>query len=344
MPETSTALSQVEESKSIAEMFAKSGLFPDIANVKLDIAIAQAQVKILAGRELGLQPLYSMMNIAIIKGRLFYSSALCGAVLKNSEKYRYDILEHDEQHCVLDFLELRDGKWVKVYQSSYTMEEAQKAGALRPMPSGEPSNYVKHPKDMMLARARARGVRAVGPEQFGRIYVIEEAEEVVGGWQESKGEIPEDVSAPAAALSEGQVPGDAGQPTEEAQSTGEEIPGEETEPESQMATPSKPEAFTPVLRKEEPGSITPAQAASINEELRRDPSPIRQIMFAWGRLDSLWRQISKPSQMSEYQAAIVIHQLAGNDGQDIVKEQEEAKRNTAPAEEPKPRRRRKPAG
>ena len=55
---------ELKQPMAIGEVFAKSGMFPDVKSQ------AQAVVKILAGKELGLSPFESMGSIYVVNGRL----------------------------------------------------------------------------------------------------------------------------------------------------------------------------------------------------------------------------------------------------------------------------------
>ena len=68
---------------SLSEIFAQSGYFSDARGA------AQAAVKILAGRELGLPPIASMTGINIIKGKVSLSAVVMASVLKRTPGYDY---------------------------------------------------------------------------------------------------------------------------------------------------------------------------------------------------------------------------------------------------------------
>jgi len=60
----------------LGEVFAKSGMFSDVKDA------AQAVVKIMAGRELGLPPLFSMTRIYMVKGQVALSATAMAALIK----------------------------------------------------------------------------------------------------------------------------------------------------------------------------------------------------------------------------------------------------------------------
>ena len=149
--------------KSLSEAFKESGLFPDIQKE------AQAIVKIVAGQELGLPPVYSMQNFYIIKGRLSMAAETMGLLLKRTGKYNYRVIEHTDDKCSIQFYE--DGK--EIYLSTFTMSDAKRAGLLK-----AESGWVKYPRAMLFSRSMSQGSKIVAPELMAKAYTIEEAESI----------------------------------------------------------------------------------------------------------------------------------------------------------------------
>ena len=71
--------------QSMAKTMAESGFFADIKQV------AQAMVKIQAGRELGLPPFASMSGIHIVQGKPVLGANLIATMVKNSGRYDYRV-------------------------------------------------------------------------------------------------------------------------------------------------------------------------------------------------------------------------------------------------------------
>ncbi len=92
----------LQEATPICEVFVKSGIFDDIKDV------AQAIVKVLAGREIGLSPLESMMNLYIVKNRVAANSKVVSSLIKKSKTYDYIIEKLDNEECIISFT--KDGK------------------------------------------------------------------------------------------------------------------------------------------------------------------------------------------------------------------------------------------
>jgi|LakMenEpi03Aug12_release.lakeMendotaPanAssembly.Ray.scaffolds.fasta_scaffold01826_19 hypothetical protein len=147
---------------TVAEHFAKSGLFEDSKDM------SKALVKILAGRELGLPDMASMTGIHIIKGKPVLGANLIASLIKGSQKYNYKVIKLDDKICHLDFYERN----VKIGESSFTIEDAQKAGT---------QNIQKFPKNMLFARAISNGAKWFCPDVFNgqTVYSDGELDEVL---------------------------------------------------------------------------------------------------------------------------------------------------------------------
>jgi len=152
---------------SLAEAFQESGLFPDIEKK------AQAIVKVVAGQELSLPPVYSMQNFYIIKGKLSMAAEVMGLLLKRSGQYDYDVIAHSDQACQIQFKQKVGQEWKNTYSSTFTIEDAKRAGLVR---AG--GNWTTFPKAMLFSRAMSQGARIVAPHLLGGARTIEEAESI----------------------------------------------------------------------------------------------------------------------------------------------------------------------
>lgn len=163
--ELTTALAN---DKALGEIFVNSGFFSDATD--RDKAI----VKILAGREAGLQPIESMTSIHIIKGKITFGSNMMAAAVKKSPNYDYRVKKHTAKECVIDFFE--NGKLAGT--SEFTMDDAKRAGL-----QTNSGSWYKYPKAMLFARAMSAGVRYYCPDVFGHapVYVPEELGAEVDG-------------------------------------------------------------------------------------------------------------------------------------------------------------------
>lgn len=146
----------IGELMSMADAFAKSGMFQDTKTA------AQAIVKIQAGQEIGIPPFAAMTGIHIIQGKPTLGAGLIASRVKGSGKYDYKVIEQTEKICSIDFYQ---GKEI-IGNSSFTIEEAKRAGT---------KNLDKYPKNMLFARAISNGVKWYCPDVFsGPVYVPEE--------------------------------------------------------------------------------------------------------------------------------------------------------------------------
>jgi len=149
--------------QSMGEAFFKSGMFTDVKSA------AQAVVKIAAGMELGLQAIYAMQNINMIKGRLCTSANTMALLIKRSGRYNYRITEHTDLICTITFKEFENNTWVDVGDSTFTMEDAKRAKLVYP-----DSAWMKYPRAMLFSRAISQGARLYAPDAIGGVYTSEE--------------------------------------------------------------------------------------------------------------------------------------------------------------------------
>lgn len=165
----STALSRIDgdlDTMTLGTMLAKSGYFQDARDA------AQAVVKVLAGRELGIGPVAAMTGIYIVKGRVTLSANLIGAAIKRSGRYNYRVLRMDNEGCDIEFYE--HGEAIGV--STFDKQDAHTAGLL----GGD--NWKKFARNMYFARAMSNGAKWYCPDVFaGPIYTPDELGERVDG-------------------------------------------------------------------------------------------------------------------------------------------------------------------
>jgi hypothetical protein len=143
----------------LGQVLANSGYFQDAKDA------AQAIVKVLAGREMGIGPGASMTGIYIVKGRVTLSANLMAAQIKRSGKYNYLVRRMNDTGCELDFYEGKE----KIGTSAFTEADAKAAQLL----SGD--NWKKFPRNMYFARAMSNGAKWFTPDVFsGPIYTPDE--------------------------------------------------------------------------------------------------------------------------------------------------------------------------
>lgn len=146
--------------KNLSKLFCDSGLFQDTRTA------SQAFVKIMAGRELGLQPFVSMSSIDIIRGRVVIKPVLLAGKIKESDKYDYKIVESTKEICVIDFYE--NGEVLGQHQ--FSIDDARQAKLVK-----ADSAWVKYPQDMLYHRTMSSGVKRYFPDLFMMsVYVDDE--------------------------------------------------------------------------------------------------------------------------------------------------------------------------
>lgn len=143
--------------EDIGELLVKSGMFTDTKS------IAQAVVKVQAGREIGLGPVESMRAFDVIEGKVSASADLLATLVKRSERYDYAPVDLSPTVCRIQFYQ--DGKALGV--SEFTIEDAKAAGL------ANKDVWKKYPRNMLFARAMSNGVAWFCPDvtSGARIYV-----------------------------------------------------------------------------------------------------------------------------------------------------------------------------
>lgn len=173
--------SEVTEVQRLGGLMAASGYFADAREM------AQAAVKILAGRELGIPPVAAMMGISIIKGKVALGGNLIASRVR-AHGYDYRHKQFDSKGCVLEFLSKPDGsgKRAVLGESSFTEEDAKAAQISSEM-------YRKFPRNMYFNRAMSNGARWYTPEVFAGapVYCAEE----LGARVDEHGEVLQDAPA-----------------------------------------------------------------------------------------------------------------------------------------------------
>lgn len=193
----SISIRTLDDIKRISLIFVKSGMFKADRHADQQTKMYQAGVKIIAGVEFGIQPFAAMRGINIINGNAEMSANLMAAKVKNHPRYDYRVKQLDNDACVLEFYELTAGTPDLLGESSFTKDDAARAGL-----TGE--NWRKFPRNMYFARALSNGVRVYTPDIFYGAPVYVEGE--IGGDFDSPAQAPTDSGATdEAAPLEGEV-------------------------------------------------------------------------------------------------------------------------------------------
>ena len=160
-------IESLREPMAMGNIFAESGMFPDIKTQ------AQAAVKIMAGRELGLSPFESMKNLYLVSGRLAIQSNALASLIKTNPKYDYKVESLTNEECKISFWEIKGEAREEIGVSEFTFKDAARAGLVNK------DNWKNFPKNMLFARALANGVRFYCPDAACGWHVQEEYEDLV---------------------------------------------------------------------------------------------------------------------------------------------------------------------
>ncbi len=185
----------------LGEVLIESGYFQDAKQA------AQAVVKVLAGIEIGLGPIAAMTGIYIIKGRITLSANTMAAVIKNSGKYDYRIIEHSNEICKIEFYQAGE----RVGLAKFSMDDANQASLV----GGQ--NWQKFPRNMLFARALSNGARwfcadvfagnpAYTPDEVGANVDGKTGQVIDGQTTKSNQQLPNDKLKSAIQALNGQTP------------------------------------------------------------------------------------------------------------------------------------------
>ena len=144
-------IQSVDDLSRIGKMMAVSGYFTDARDA------AQASVKIMAGMEMGFGAFASMTGIYIIGGKPSVGANLMASAVKSNPKYDYRVKEISGTVCTIEFYEINGVKRESIGTSTFTLEEAKKAGV---------KNLDKYARNMLFARAMSNGIRWFCPDVF----------------------------------------------------------------------------------------------------------------------------------------------------------------------------------
>jgi len=334
-----------------AESFWKSGLFTDLvsqkagltADMQREIGQSKAVVKILAGAEMGLKPIFSMQKLYIVDGQIYKSAQVCAALINQSAQYRYKTIKKTATEAEIDFYAKIDDKWELAHKQTYSIEDAKRSNL------ANRATYQKDPAEMLWNRCMTRGSATVAADVIGGLPSIEDRELETGTYREiPSGALPEDVELLAEAQETEPEPKEelkvepkpkarkpkAEKAKEEPEKVEEESPiggdlsvdGPTIENEGlddafEEDAPEEPTESAEEVkpRNREPKSATEEQNRLIQDLLSRpdDKNQLVAIVSARAKSDDAWKGVT-PGTLSEYQAAILLHVQAGGDASQIT--------------------------
>lgn len=158
----------LDEAMKYAEMMAKSSIIPKSYQGKAGDILVAVQM----GAELGLKPIQSLQNIAVINGKPSIFGDACIALIQSHPEFE-DIEEFFDGEgdkltaiCVLK----RKGKTPQ--RSTFSVEDAKKAGLWN-----KPGPWVQYPKRMLQMRARGFALRNGFADALLGLILVEEAQD-----------------------------------------------------------------------------------------------------------------------------------------------------------------------
>lgn len=152
------AIRTVDEARSLAETIAKSSLLPAALVGKS----ADVLVQILAGRELGLEPMTAIRSIHIINGKpTLAADAMVGLVLGSGLAEYF--AQTDASATSVTYETKRRGSPV-AQRVTWTMDDARRAGV-----TGNPT-WAKYPRQMLAARCKSELARSAYPDVLAGVY------------------------------------------------------------------------------------------------------------------------------------------------------------------------------
>jgi len=131
-----------------------------------------ALVAIMAGRELGLGVVSSMLNVHVIEGAPSYHAHLIIArALQHPACEYFQLVETSATSATYETKRKGSPQPTRL---TYTIEQAEAAGLTRPSRNGKPSNWVRIPAEMCRKSAGVQLARAVYPDATRGMYAPEE--------------------------------------------------------------------------------------------------------------------------------------------------------------------------
>jgi hypothetical protein len=153
------------EARGLADDIARAGIIPaHLRGKPLD-----AYVILLFGRELGLAPMQSMLNVDLVEGKPRLNAQMTVALVKRSPLCRYFRLVESTDE-VATYETLREGE-PEPTRLSFTLRQAERAGL-------KGNNWQRHPAAMLRHRAAQSLARAVYPDVIGNVYDDDEISEM----------------------------------------------------------------------------------------------------------------------------------------------------------------------
>jgi len=158
----------ITEAMQMAEMLARSQMVPKGYQGKPQDTL----VAMMMGAELGLNPIQSLQNIAVVNGRpSIYGDALL-ALVQNHPKFGGQEESFDEATMTATCTVWRKGD-EKRHTVTFSKLDAEKAGLW-----GKQGPWQQYPKRMLMWRARGYALRDKFADALGGLITVEEAQDM----------------------------------------------------------------------------------------------------------------------------------------------------------------------
>jgi len=151
---------------TVSNWIARSGLYKAFDTPEKVFAV------LLRGREMGLSATTALSGFHVIEGKPSASADLIRSLAERDPNCEYFMLVGADSKQAT--WETKHRKQPRPVQYSYTIEEAELADLTRPGWKGQPSNWVKRPKDMLTKTAASKLARLVYPGACLGLYCAEE--------------------------------------------------------------------------------------------------------------------------------------------------------------------------
>lgn len=150
----------------VSKWLLASNLYPQFNSAAAIFAV------IARGKEMGIGMTTALAGFHVVEGKPTASADLIRALAVRSKKCKYLRLVHSDTKSATWEAWHADHPEPTTY--TYTIEEAEAAGLLRPSRNGKPSNWVTRPRDLLTKTAGSKLCRILFPEQTLGLYCPEE--------------------------------------------------------------------------------------------------------------------------------------------------------------------------
>ena len=172
----------VEVAFRIGEAAAQAGIYKSKNAAELALRVKY-------GMEMGLGPATALQSVAVINGSPSLTAGAIASRIGGHPDYDYEVTEHTEDRCTIVVYRRKRGEWRECPPSTFTMEDAAKAGLLKAGP------WKQYPRNMLYARALTNAARWHAAEVFGgSVYTPDE----LGADVDEQGEVVTTAYVPAA--------------------------------------------------------------------------------------------------------------------------------------------------